>query len=205
LRIELQQVSKKFNRQWLFRNISFSFKEQHSYAIVGNNGSGKSTLLQMIYGFQTISSGKIILHNGHQLLGEEQVFHHTSFVAPYLELLEDYTLKEMLQFHFQFKQIQENLSIDDMMVLCKLENNRDKQIKLFSSGMKQRLKLALVFFSNTPLILLDEPCSNLDMQGIQWYQEMVKEVIGKRTLIIASNQKFEYDFCDDELRIEDYK
>ncbi len=205
MRIELQQVSKKFNRQWLFRNISFSFKEQHSYAIVGNNGSGKSTLLQMIYGFQTISSGKIILHNGHQLLGEEQVFQHTSFVAPYLELLEDYTLKEMLQFHFQFKHIQENLSIDDMMVLCKLENNRDKQIKLFSSGMKQRLKLALVFFSNTPLILLDEPCSNLDMQGIQWYQEMVKEVIGKRTLIIASNQKFEYDFCDDELRIEDYK
>ncbi|MEI6594812.1 MAG: ATP-binding cassette domain-containing protein [Bacteroidota bacterium] len=205
MRIELQQVSKKFNRQWLFRNISFSFKEQHSYAIVGNNGSGKSTLLQMIYGFQTISSGKIILHNGHQLLGEEQVFQHTSFVAPYLELLEDYTLKEMLQFHFQFKQIQGNLSIDDMMVLCKLENNRDKQIKLFSSGMKQRLKLALVFFSNTPLILLDEPCSNLDMQGIQWYQEMVKEVIGKRTLIIASNQKFEYDFCDDELRIEDYK
>jgi len=189
----------------LFRNISFSFKEQHSYAIVGNNGSGKSTLLQMIYGFQTISSGKIILHNGHQLLGEEQVFQHTSFVAPYLELLEDYTLKEMLQFHFQFKQIQGNLSIDDMMVLCKLENNRDKQIKLFSSGMKQRLKLALVFFSNTPLILLDEPCSNLDMQGIQWYHEMVKEVIGKRTLIIASNQKFEYDFCDDELRIEDYK
>lgn len=189
----------------MFRNISFSFKEQHSYAIVGNNGSGKSTLLQMIYGFQTISSGKIILHNGHQLLGEEQVFQHTSFVAPYLELLEDYTLKEMLQFHFQFKQIQGNLSIDDMMVLCKLENNRDKQIKLFSSGMKQRLKLALVFFSNTPLILLDEPCSNLDMQGIQWYQEMVKEVIGKRTLIIASNQKFEYDFCDDELRIEDYK
>lgn len=189
----------------MFRNISFSFNEQHSYAIVGNNGSGKSTLLQMIYGFQTISSGKIILHNGHQLLGEEQVFQHTSFVAPYLELLEDYTLKEMLQFHFQFKQIQGNLSIDDMMVLCKLENNRDKQIKLFSSGMKQRLKLALVFFSNTPLILLDEPCSNLDMQGIQWYQEMVKEVIGKRTLIIASNQKFEYDFCDDELRIEDYK
>lgn len=205
MRIELQQVSKKFNRQWLFRNISFSFNEQHSYAIVGNNGSGKSTLLQMIYGFQTISSGKIILHNGHQLLGEEQVFQHTSFVAPYLELLEDYTLKEMLQFHFQFKHIQGNLSIDDMMVLCKLENNRDKQIKLFSSGMKQRLKLALVFFSNTPLILLDEPCSNLDMQGIQWYQEMVKEVIGKRTLIIASNQKFEYDFCDDELRIEDYK
>lgn len=205
MNIELQKVSKKFNRQWLFKNISFNFHENHSYAIIGNNGSGKSTLLQMIYGFQTISSGKIIVQNNHQIISDENVHQHTSFVAPYLDLPEDFTLKEMLQFHFQFKEKDEKFSIDEMMVLCKLENSSNKQIKLFSSGMKQRLKLALAFFSSSPLLLFDEPCSNLDVQGIGWYRQMIKEVAGKRTIIIASNQNFEYDFCDLELKVEEFK
>ena len=201
----LEQVSKKFSRQWLFKNISFSFEEHKSYALVGNNGSGKSTLLQMIYGFQTISGGEISHTYQQQIIPSDQIHEYSSFVAPYLELPEEFTLEEMLNFHFQFKQKISHLSVDDMIGLCNLENSRNKQIKLFSSGMKQRLKLALAFFSNAPLLLLDEPCSNLDAQGILWYREMVKDITGKRTLIIASNQIFEYDFCDDELRIEDYK
>jgi len=205
LKIELQQVGKRFNRQWLFKNISYSFNEHQSYAIVGNNGSGKSTLLQMIYGFQTISSGKITIQNNQQLIPDEDIHQHTSFVAPYLELLEDFTLNEMLQFHFQFKPKDKNISIDEIMELCKLENSSNKQIKLFSSGMKQRLKLALAFFSNTPLLLLDEPCSNLDAQGIEWYQQTIKNSVGKRTIIIASNQLFEYNFCDGILKVEEFK
>ena len=205
MKIELQQVGKKFNRQWLFKNISYQFNAQHSYAIIGNNGSGKSTLLQMIYGFQTISSGKMIVQNNTQTIADETIHQLTSFVSPYLELLEDFTLREMLQFHFQIKPKAKTISIDEMMVLCKLENSHNKQIKLFSSGMKQRLKLALAFFSDTPLLLFDEPCSNLDAQGIDWYQEMIKNVLGKRTIVIASNQHFEYNFCDGELRVEDFK
>jgi ABC-type multidrug transport system ATPase subunit len=203
--ITLDQVGKKFNRQWLFKNISYQFKERSSYAIIGNNGSGKSTLLQMLYGFQTISQGSITHLDQNKSISPDHVHLHTSFVAPYLELLEELSLQEMLTFHFKFKQKVNDLSIEEMMVLCKLENSRKKQIKLFSSGMKQRLKLALAFFSDSPLLLLDEPCSNLDAQGIAWYQEMIKDVIGKRTIIVASNQLFEYDFCDAELRVSDYE
>lgn len=205
MKIELKEVSKKFNRQWLFKNISYNFKENHSYAIIGNNGSGKSTLLQMIYGFQTISGGEILLQHDQKDIDKDKIHLQSSFVAPYLELLEDFTLEEMLKFHFLFKPISQNITIDEMIVLCKLENSRYKQIKLFSSGMKQRLKLALAFFSNTPLLLLDEPCSNLDSQGIGWYQEMVNSSVGKRTIIVASNQSFEYEFSDGEIRIEDFK
>jgi len=205
LNISLEQVGKKFNRQWLFKNITFNFDEHKSYALVGNNGSGKSTLLQMIYGFQTISSGKIIHHHQQQIIETDRIHEYSTFVSPYIELLEEFTTEEMFDFHFKFKTKIDKLSLDDMMHLCKLETSADKQIRFFSSGMKQRLKLALAFFSNSPLILLDEPCSNLDAQGISWYQEMIKEILGKRTIIIASNQNFEYDFCDAVLNIADYK
>jgi ABC-type multidrug transport system ATPase subunit len=205
LNITLEQVGKKFNRQWLFKDISFSIPEYSSCAVIGNNGSGKSTLLQMIYGFQTVSKGHITLTYEHHPLGADLIHEQAAFVAPYLELLEEFTLHEMITFHFKFKPKADHLSVDDMISLCKLDNSRNKQIKLFSSGMKQRVKLALAFFSTSPLLFLDEPCSNLDAQGIAWYQEMIKGMIGKRTLIVASNQFFEHDFCDTELNIADYK
>lgn len=205
MKIELEQVGKKFNRQWLFKNISYSFTENKSYAIIGNNGSGKSTLLQMIYGYQTISSGKIHHRIKDQNIGSDKIHEYTSFVSPYLELPEELTLQEILQFHFKFKNKIDTINFEDIILKCGLENSRDKQIRFFSSGMKQRLKLALAFFSDTPLLLLDEPCSNLDTQGISWYQEMICEIRSNKTILIASNQIFEYDFCDGELSIADYK
>jgi ABC-type multidrug transport system ATPase subunit len=205
LKITLEQVGKKFNRQWLFKDISFTLPEHSSHAVIGNNGSGKSTLLQMIYGFQTVSKGNITISHQQHTVATDLIHEHASFVAPYLELPEEFTLHEILSFHFKFKQKINHLSLEEIMELCKLENSRDKQIRLFSSGMKQRIKLALAFFSTSPLLLLDEPCSNLDMQGINWYRDMIKDIIGKRTLIIASNQSFEYDFCDAQLNIADYK
>lgn len=205
LKIELEQVGKKFNRQWLFRNISYTFSENKSYAIIGNNGSGKSTLLQMIFGYQTISSGKINHHHNTEKIETDKIHEHTSFVSPYLELPEELSLQEMLQFHFKFKNKIDNISFEDIILKCGLENNRDKQIRFFSSGMKQRLKLALAFFSDTPLLLLDEPCSNLDVQGISWYQEMINEMKSNKTILVASNQLFEHDFCDAKLNIADFK
>ncbi len=201
----MEQVGKKFNRQWLFKDINYTFDEHKSYAIIGNNGSGKSTLLQLIYGFQTTSIGNIVITQNQQTILPYQVHLYAAFVAPYLELLEEFTLYEMLMFHFQFKEKSASLSVDEMIEISNLQSSKNKQIKLFSSGMKQRLKLALTFFSNAPLLLLDEPCSNLDAQGIEWYHEMIKNVIGKRTVIIASNQNYEYDFCDAALNIADFR
>jgi ABC-type multidrug transport system ATPase subunit len=194
--VALFGIGKKFNSDWIFRNLDYSFKKNSSTAIIGNNGSGKSTLLKLISTFSDPTTGKIDFSNKHP---EQQI----GFVAPYLELIEELTLWEHLEFHFKFRKA--NRSFEDMLASSRLLHAKNKLVKDFSSGMKQRLKLILTFFSEDQLLLLDEPCSNLDENGIDWYQKELQRIIHTKTIIIASNQRFEYEQCIDLLEIEKYK
>ncbi len=205
MQITLIDIGKRFNRQWIFKGIDTTFENSKSYALVGNNGSGKSTLLQLIYNYQTISKGQIKYVFEQQVLEENDLIHKIAFAAPYLELIEEFTMNEMLRFHFDFLPKQSGISLHEMIMDAGLTGNEHKQIRYFSSGMKQRLKLILALFSYTPLLLLDEPCSNLDEQGIAWYRKIIQEQLGKRTIIIASNQLFEYDFCESVINISYFK
>ncbi|HJP63705.1 MAG TPA: ATP-binding cassette domain-containing protein, partial [Mucilaginibacter sp.] len=89
--------------------------------------------------------------------------------------------------------------------LLNMHASRNKAIRYFSSGMKQRLKLALAFCSDTPMLMLDEPTSNLDKQGVEWYLGLVQQFAEGRLTIICSNQEHEYNFCKHRLDISDYK
>jgi ABC-type multidrug transport system ATPase subunit len=80
-----------------------------------------------------------------------------------------------------------------------------KQIRYFSSGMKQRLKLAQAFFSNTPVLLLDEPCTNLDKEGVVLYQSLLDRYTNDRIVIISSNDPIEYAHCKALIAIDDFK
>jgi len=200
MKIELQGIGKRYHARWLFRNLNATVETNHSLALIGRNGSGKSTLLQIIYRYVVPTEGKVIALSENNPINEQDVPMHAAFVAPYLELPEELTLIESVNFHFKMRKA---LS-DDMSSLingCGLEGNENKQIKYFSSGMKQRLKLALAFNTDAPLLLLDEPCSNLDKNGINWYCDMMKKMSGKRTIIVASNQDYEYDFCNQILDV----
>lgn len=199
--ITLEDVGKRFGRQWLFRNVSLLFETGKAYALTGFNGSGKSTLLQIAYGYQTPSKGKI-LYNG---IAANELFRFSGFVSPYLELPEELTLEEQLTFHFQFKKLRNNISMLQVAERCGLANHMDKQIRFFSSGMKQRLKLAQCFYADTPVLLLDEPCTNLDQNGIDWYREEIRQIKGERLVIIASNQTYEYDFCEQVIDVTTYR
>jgi ABC-type multidrug transport system ATPase subunit len=204
LQIELQQVGKRFGKQWLFQNVSALLKQGNTYALTGNNGSGKSTLLQIIYGYQTASKGNIVLTDAQTglIIPVQQIHQQTSYVAPYLDLPEELTLEEQLNFHFNFKTLQSGYTIDDIIKEIWLNESRHKKVKHFSSGMKQRVKLAQAFYANSPILFFDEPCTNLDARGIEWYREMVLKLRKNKLVVIASNQTFEYDFADEVLRIE---
>jgi ABC-type multidrug transport system ATPase subunit len=205
VQITLSDIGKKFNRQWVFKGINLEISSQQSLALVGNNGSGKSTLIQIIFNFQTYSKGSINYWLNQILLTEEELVGKIAFAAPYLELFEDFTLIEMLQFHFKLIPKQADISLEEMISNGGLGGQENKAVKYFSSGMKQRLKLLMAIYADTPLLLLDEPCSNLDNQGIEWYRNLVQTQLKKRTIIIASNQLFEYDFCDSTLSVQDFK
>jgi ABC-type multidrug transport system ATPase subunit len=212
--ISLSDAGKRFNREWIFRHLTYTFEEGQSYAIIGPNGSGKSTLLQAISGSMHISEGKLKYEGGSTKsevrntkteIPNEQVYSHVSICAPYLEVVEEMTVKEFLNFHHGFKPFIKGLSMDAIIVLVGLEKAANKQIRYYSSGMKQRVKLAQCIFSDTAVVLLDEPCTNLDIEGIELYHRLINEYCKNRLVIVSSNDEVEYKFCKQKINIKDYK
>jgi ABC-type multidrug transport system ATPase subunit len=203
--IKLSQIGRRFNRDWIFRGVDHTFNGGETYAILGPNGSGKSTLLQVLNGSLSPSAGSINYFYGDNEVEVEQIFQHLSLAAPYLELIEEFTLDEMIDFHFKFKKYKPGIDKAVIIELLNLPGSRNKLIRYFSSGMKQRLKLALAFCADTAILMLDEPTSNLDAQGVDWYLSLVQQFAKDRLTIICSNQEHEYSFCTHRLSIADYK
>jgi ABC-type multidrug transport system ATPase subunit len=204
MNITLQNVGRRFNKEWIFRNLSTEFTSGNSYAILGPNGSGKSTLLSVLTGSLSPSEGEISFSDTKEI-PVENIYKYTSLAAPYLELVETFTLRESIDFHFKFKNFASGLDTKKLITILGLEKAANKQIKYFSSGMKQRTKLALACCTDTPILFLDEPTSNLDVQGISWYRELIENFGKDRLTIIGSNQIQEYDFCTNQIQISDYK
>ena len=204
MKIVLNNVGRRFNKEWIFRNLSTEFSTGNSYAILGPNGSGKSTLLSVLTGSLTLSEGTLLFSDDREIAVED-IYTHISLAAPYLELVETFTLKEIINFHFKFKNFTAGVDAKSLISILGLEKSANKEIKYFSSGMKQRTKLALACCSNSPILFLDEPTSNLDVQGITWYRELIENFTKDRLTIIGSNQIQEYDFCTKQIQIADFK
>lgn len=206
MNISLQNTGKRFNREWIFRNLNYEFLQGKSYAITGSNGSGKSTLLQIIAGAALHSEGEIKYEqqaSNKTQLATENSYKQISIAAPYLDLIEEMTGNEFLDFHTSFKMLTKPFS--KILMEVGLQKAGDKQIRYYSSGMKQRLKLAQAFFSNTSALLLDEPTTNLDEDGIAIYKKLWQENTLNRLVIVSSNDKTEYQHCSNVIKIGDYK
>jgi ABC-type multidrug transport system ATPase subunit len=206
MKICLEHISKRFQRYWIFKDISYTFSQPGTYALLGANGSGKSTLLRIIAGMQSPSLGKLEVYTDEmRVLAPTQIFKYISFCAPGMELVEELTLREFLEFHFSFKPVLNGITIDEIISFTGLKEAVNKPIGDYSSGMKQRVKLAQAIFSDTGILLLDEPCTNLDQQGMEQYRQWMERYSHGRLVIVASNDSREYFFCKEQLLIEDYQ
>lgn len=205
MRISLIDAGKRFNREWIFRHLDMELSSSRKFAITGPNGSGKSTILQVIGGILSPSEGRVYQKDNDKPIDPEASFKNLSFCAPYLELIEEMTGQEFLHFHASFKPFIDNLRVTDILDATGLTAAAGKQIRYYSSGMKQRLKLAQAIFSDTAILLLDEPCTNLDKSGITLYRNLMESHTANRLVVISSNYDVEYDFCDEILRPEDWK
>jgi ABC-type multidrug transport system ATPase subunit len=205
MKISLANAGRRFNREWIFRRATMEFQTEKAYAITGANGSGKSTLLQCISTMLQLSEGSITFTQLGKQVEPEKAFQLISFCAPYLDIIEEMTLTEFLQFHTAFKPLIPGIHIKEIIETIGLKAAANKQIRHFSSGMKQRVKLAQAIFSDTPILLLDEPCSNLDSTGIALYHSLIQQFGKQRLIIVCSNDEVEYSFCQEQIAISDFK
>jgi ABC-type multidrug transport system ATPase subunit len=205
MRINLNGLGKRYNLEWIFRNLSFQFEFDRKYAITGPNGSGKSTLLQIIGGSVTHNEGRISYEENGSPVSHDYVHKNISFSAPYLELVEEMTLSEFFSFHQKMKGFLMSVGQKEIIAEINLENAKHKQIRYFSSGMKQRVKLAQAIFSDVSTILLDEPLTNLDKEGAVMYHSLIKKYCHDRLVIVSSNDQSEYTFCDKIINLPDFK
>lgn len=204
--ISIKNLSKKYNRTWLFKNVNAQIISGAPVAVKGYNGSGKSTLLKIISGYTVASEGSIDYSISGKTIGQEEIYRHISFAAPYLDLIEDFTLLENIHFFTRFKKLQQNLSAADLINIAFPGGCHNGPLKVFSSGMKQRLKLALALLADTPIVLLDEPLANFDSQGFDWYGQLASQYLQNRICIICSNNiSHEVAFCKNVLNVEAFK
>ncbi len=205
VRIELEGVAKRYRLEWILRHINLTLYSAQRYALTGPNGSGKSTLMKMLSGHLTPSRGQVRFIKDGRPVDRGDIYQYLSYAAPYIELIEEFTLEESIDFQQRFKPLQAGLSTESLIRLLGFKRARHKAVRAFSSGMKQRLKLALAICSTSPLLLLDEPTTNLDTQGIQWYLDLIEQYGDNRTLVVASNAAVDYGFCEEEISVMEFK
>jgi ABC-type multidrug transport system ATPase subunit len=195
--VVLNKISKRYGYHWIIKDFDATFFSDKIYGIAGNNGSGKSTLIKMISGFLTPTSGAITYSFGTEQVDVSSIFKSISLAAPYTDLINEYTLGEMLAFHQKFKKLRYPITFKEFEANINLKGQKDKTLQHFSSGMKQKIQLALALMSDTPLLLLDEPTSYLDNDAKAWFKNLLAENSKDRIVIIASNDTYDLDLCAD--------
>lgn len=206
MEIFAHEVGKKFGNEWIIKDFNFHFTSSKPCAILGGNGSGKSTLLKIIGGFMQAGKGSIQYRQQNITIEKEAVYKCISYAAPYLELVEEFTCVESIEFQQKFKPFLNSISSNEVLALSGLQHAADKALKVFSSGMKQRLKLTLAILADCPVLLLDEPCSNLDAKAIDWYHHMLEQYAKDKLIIICSNHlHYEYQICKEHINTETFK
>ena len=203
--IDLNNISKRYTRHWIIRNLSLQLVSNEPYALLGANGSGKSTLLKIISGFLSPSKGKVNYKIDNDVIKRSDIYKHVSFAAPYVSPLKDLTIEQMLEFILQFKKLRNQISPDGFYHMLQLSIGMDSRLSELSSGQQQRVNLALAVLADTDILLLDEPGSYLDENSKKWFQNLLSEHLSDRLTIIASNDRSDLVHTVHLLNIEDYK
>jgi len=200
--IDAKNISKDFNRRSIFHDISFEVSSPASLAITGKNGAGKSTLSKILAGVLTPTKGSVEYGIDGKTIFSGEFRHVIGFVSPYLNLYDEFTALENLHF---LSRIRSNTidrqRIQELLMLVDLWHRRDDHVGTFSSGMKQRLKYAFALLHRPNVLLLDEPTSNLDDDGVEIVKQIVQEQKKQDLLIIATNDAAEANWCDREIKV----
>jgi ABC-type multidrug transport system ATPase subunit len=204
MEIHLNQLSKRYGlSHWVIRSLSFRFVHDRVYGISGSNGAGKTTLLSILAGTQIPSKGLVqYLTTDGSKIQPDQWFRYFTMAAPYADLYEYLTIREQVLLFQKFKGFIQGQDTEDVLRVVMLDHKADDYVKNLSSGMKQRLKLGLALLSNSEIVLLDEPLTNLDAGIRAWYADLLQQVKSNRLIIIASNESEDFKMVDEILDLK---
>lgn len=194
-------------KHFIFKNFYIQINPGDVIAVTGENGSGKSTLLKTLAGIISPSIGKVILTVHNKDVDKDLHNLHFGYVAPYLNLYEEFTPKEHFELYAKFKglNVQQN-SFNELMEKFNIHKHISKEIRNFSSGMKQRMKYVLALAGNPEILMFDEPTSNLDNAGIEIIGKMISEKANEGCgIIIATNEDREKQLCNAFFDLKDYQ
>jgi heme exporter protein A len=204
LKLIAEKLCKHFKKNYLFDNLNFEIEQGESLAILGSNGSGKTTLLKILCALKRPSSGKIIYKAKNNIIKKEDIYANIGLVSPYLELYDELSAQENLNFFADIKNIDDNARkhIGELCEKFKLSDKLNERVKTYSSGMKQRLKYVAALMANPDFLFIDEPRTNLDEHGIEVVYSLLSDYKKSGVLVIATNEKQDLLLADKRLTID---
>ena len=204
MRIEVDSLGKQFLHRWVFRGLSVTIPEAGMVGVSGPNGSGKSTLMKILAGAMPQTEGEISYFSGDKQIEQGSVYRHLTYAAPYMDLIEELSLAELLSFHFKLRKIRDGFDAAYIIDHLGDKFRSDAIVKTFSSGMKQRLLLSLALHTDSDIVFLDEPTSNLDDEGKTWFARLTEHYRGTCTIVIASNDAEDMRLCTQSIHLPDF-
>jgi heme exporter protein A len=196
LSLELENISKKFGERQVFENISLKLESPSSLAVIGPNGCGKTTLLKIICGLIRPSRGKVTIKQNGQEVKNEGHRAFFSIVASDIELYEELTALENLGFISRLRDSKHSeIELNQKLEQVGLKGRENEPVGSFSSGMKQRLKYAVALSSSPKILVLDEPSSNLDEEGVFLMEKIIEEQKKRGMVILATNDLKETQYA----------
>jgi heme exporter protein A len=191
-------IAKLYNRRVILENVSFSLNEGTAFAITGKNGSGKSTLVKILCGVLSPTRGSVEFTVEGKKIPYPDYYPHIGLVSPYLNMYEEFTAEENLSFIAKVRNLDGSWHERGEMLLKEfgIYDHRKKEVRYYSSGMKQRLKYCAALLHQPELLVLDEPSSNLDRFGIEAVRKFMGIQKQQGILIFATNDAEDLEFAD---------
>lgn len=206
IQLKVTELKKTFNNRLVFNKLSFELQSGDKFVVTGKNGSGKSTLIKILAGVLTETSGRVEYFIDDKKIDRENFYKIVGLVSPYLVLYDEFTAYENLSLFSKIRglKISEG-EINEILKRAGLYERRNDLVRTYSSGMKQRMKYASAILHNPIVLLLDEPTSNLDLEGKNFVDDLVFNFRKDGVIIVATNETQDFKYGEKIINLDEYK
>lgn len=199
MKLVVKNLKKNFEKKEVLKDINFEFKKGKIYGLLGRNGAGKTTFFNCLNEDIEIDSGEFFIEdNGNKRKMESE---DIGYVLSTPNVPEFLTAREFLKFFIDINKnrIKNLKTIDEYFDFMKIEEeDRDKLLKDYSHGMKNKMQMLVNIISNPNVLLLDEPLTSFDVVVAEEMKQMLREIKKEHIIIFSTHiMELALDLCDE--------